>query len=75
MEVRSKKGLHELGEFVNLTPRESEVHLNGFLSLPNVVLHTVVQPRLMLIKYLEKRITQVEKYMLTEMKEKFHKAL
>jgi hypothetical protein len=73
--ARNKEDLHELGEFVDLTPHESEVHLNGFLALPDAVLHTVIQPRLNHIKEIDKRITDVERYMLTEMKEKYPREL
>ncbi len=73
--ARNKEDLHELGEFVDLTPHESEVHLNGFLTLPDPVLHTVIQPRLNHIKEIDKRITHAEGYMLAEMKEKYPREL
>lgn len=73
--VRNKEDLHELGEFVDLTPDESEVHLNGFLSLSDVVLHIVIQPRLNHIKELDKRIIHVEKYMLAFRKRNIRKNL
>ena len=67
----NKQQLHELGEHVDITPAEAEVHLNGLLTIPDTVLHNVIQPRLEQTKALDKRIIQIESQIISEMENRY----
>lgn len=56
----TKSDLHDLGEYAGLSPTQSEIHLNGFLNIPYVVLENVIFPTLLHTKKLDKDIDHLE---------------
>jgi len=56
----TKSDLHDLGEYAGLTPSDSEIHLNGFLTLSSIVGENVVYSILMHTKVLDEQINHLD---------------
>ncbi|RKZ75603.1 MAG: hypothetical protein DRQ57_06925 [Gammaproteobacteria bacterium] len=70
--AKTKDDLHELGEYVDITPWEAEIHLNGFLNLPFPILY-VIESRIKYSRALDERISGVERVIIDLMKNSYSK--